>query len=94
MITRTAEQDSALEYIQSVILSYPDADELVAGFDELLANVPAADLDREINNLGHCLMLILKKTAPDMPETIQYGLPFAFAEILRERNGRNSNGDV
>jgi hypothetical protein len=31
------------------------------------------------------LMLTLKKTAPYLSEAMQYGLPFAFIEMLRER---------
>jgi hypothetical protein len=87
-MTRTAEQQSALSYIQSAIK--PHADDLLDQFAEMLADVPAHDLDREINNLGHILMLTLRGTAPDLSEATHYGLPFAFAEMLRERITRRA----
>jgi hypothetical protein len=59
--------------------------ELLDEFEKMLADIPADDLDREISNIGHVLMLTLKNTAPHLSEAMQYSLPFAFVEMLRER---------
>jgi hypothetical protein len=85
--TRTAEQQSALDYIKGAIKSHAEAETALDQFAEMLTDVPAHDRDREINNVGHLLMLTMKKTAPQLSEAIQYGLPFAFAEMLREKMG-------
>jgi len=79
--TRTAEEQNALEQIQATLK--PHVDGLLDDFATLLADVAADDLDREISNVGHILMLTLKKTAPDLSEAQHYALPFAFIEMLR-----------
>jgi hypothetical protein len=85
MKAMTEEQQMALSQIQSAIKSHAETDDLLDNFADLLADVPAGDLDREISNIGHIAMLTLKRTAPQMSEAMQYGLPFAFAELLREK---------
>jgi hypothetical protein len=47
------------------------------------------DRDLAINNIGHLLMLILKKTYPEMSDTMQHALPFAAVELLREKMKAN-----
>jgi hypothetical protein len=61
------------------------AAELADKFAKMLENVPPEDLDRELNNIGHILMLTLKKTAVNMPEAMQFGLPYAFIRLVGER---------
>lgn len=82
-MTRTAEQQNAIYQIQEALGT--DGLKLADEFADMLANTPADDLDREIDNLGHILMLALKTTAPHLSEAMMYGLPFAFAELIRER---------
>jgi hypothetical protein len=81
--TRTTEQEDALIQIQKSLGS--EAIELADRFAAMFADVLPDDVDREVSNLGHLLMLTLKKTAPHLPEATQYGLPFAFIEMVRER---------
>jgi hypothetical protein len=80
--------EQALRAIQSEMTS-PDWIWVMEEFEKLLANTPADDLERECRNLGHCLMLTLKRTAPQMSEAMQYGLPFAFIELLRTKMKAN-----
>ena len=77
------EQQKALHEIQKTFS--PEILELLLDFERLLADVPADDLDREIINLGVILRETLQKTAPQMPESMQYALPFGFIELLRTR---------
>jgi hypothetical protein len=78
----TQEQCHAIDAIYDAL---PEAGPLLDEFANLLSDVPNDDLDREINNVGHVLMLTLKKTAPELSEAQHYGLPFAFIEKLRSR---------
>jgi hypothetical protein len=64
------------------------AEKLADEFGAYIVELPPDDHDREINNIGHCIYLILKHNAPDLPEATQYALPFAFSELLRERVAR------
>ena len=79
----TSEEQTAMSQMQQALL--PQCLPLLDEFAGMLAGTPGADLDREINNLGHVLMLALKETAPDSSEALQYSLPFAFTEMLRQR---------
>jgi hypothetical protein len=77
------QRQNALLQIQGMLK--PQAGPLLDEFAEMLVDVPDDDLDREINNIGYILMLALKRTAPTLSEAMQFGLPFAFAEMLGER---------
>ena len=46
---------------------------------------PVMDLETACNNIGHLLMLLLKHNFPQMSESTQHALPYAFIEMLRER---------
>jgi hypothetical protein len=83
---RTLEKQRAIYQIQEVLGT--DGIAFADEFISMLADMPAYDHDRAINNMGHLLMVTLKKTAPDLSEALQYGLPFAFTELVRERMGR------
>jgi hypothetical protein len=52
---------------------------------------PVMDLDTAINNIGFLLMLLLKHNFPQISESMQYTLPFAAAEMIRERMQRPRN---
>jgi hypothetical protein len=79
----TPAEQIALHEIQKTFP--PEMVELVGEFEKLLADVPPADLDREINNLGVILRETLTKTAPQMSEPMTYALPYGFIELLRNR---------
>jgi hypothetical protein len=76
--------EQALRSIQAEMTS-PDWIWCLGEFEKLLANTPAEDLEREVNNVAHCLMLTLKRTAPQMSEAMQYSLPYSFSRLLLER---------
>jgi len=82
---RTPEQQRAIYQIQEVFgtSGIGPADEFIS----TLANTSADDVDREITNMGHRMMLALKHS-PNLSEALQYGLPFAFVELVRERMRR------
>jgi hypothetical protein len=69
----------------------PNGLALLEDFATMLADVPEDRLDGEINNLGHFIHLVLKRSSPDMSESMQYSLPFAFTELLREKMRRPQN---
>ena len=73
-IKRTVEQQRALDYIQDTIR--PHVGEMLRDFAELLADVPKDDLDREIDNLGHCLKLAFDQVSPKVPESVRWSLPY------------------
>ena len=80
--TRTAEQQLALDHIKDALR--PHVDEMLREFTDLLEDVPANDLDREIDNLGHCLKLAFDQVAPHVSEPLRWSLPFGFTLLLRE----------
>jgi hypothetical protein len=41
-----------------------------------------------INNIGHIIKLMMKHTSPELTESVQYSLPFAFIELLRDKMKR------
>jgi hypothetical protein len=76
--------EESLRSIQAEMTS-PDWMAVLTEFEKLLANTPKYDIERECDNIGHCLMLTLKSMAPDMPEATQYSLPYAFTRLLRDQ---------
>jgi hypothetical protein len=77
--------DEALSELQADMLS-PEWIFLVEETEKLLANTPAEDTDREISNIGHCYLTMLRFSAPNMPETHKLGISYAFTELLRSRS--------
>jgi hypothetical protein len=77
-------QEQALSAIQAQMTS-PDWVWLMDEYVKLLADTPKDDIERECDNVGHCLMLTLKRTAPQMSEATAYGLPYAFSRLLLQR---------
>jgi hypothetical protein len=54
-------------------------------YEKLLSATPADDLEREVNNVAHCLVLTLKRTAPQMSDDMIYIMPYAFSRLLLDR---------
>jgi hypothetical protein len=87
-------EDQALSAIQAQMTS-PDWTWLLDEYEKMLPkdklfpeHIPATDIEGRCNYLGHCLYLTLKRTAPDMPESSQLGLPYAFSRLLLQRMER------
>jgi hypothetical protein len=79
----TPEEQKALFTIQQSFP--PEMFELADEMATMLKGTPEHDIEREANNIGHILMTVLKKMAPDMRESMQYALPFAFSRLLLQR---------
>jgi hypothetical protein len=82
-------RDEALFELQQAIT--PGGLALVDDFATMLADVPPEDIERETANIGHIIMMILKRTAPQMSESSQVSLPYAFVCLLRERVTERKN---
>ena len=65
--------DSNSEILKSMRIK-PNGLALLEDFTEMLASVPREHLD-EIDNLGHIIHLVVKRTAPDMSNALKISLP-------------------
>jgi hypothetical protein len=45
----------------------------------------------DLNNIGHIIMLMMKHTSPEPPESVQCSLPFASIELLRDEMKRQQD---
>jgi hypothetical protein len=89
MSNDTIERDKALVALQDAIRD--DVSDALDAFAELLADVPAADREPMIfGGIAKDLVKILEETAPQLPESLRWSLPYAFAELLRERLKRTT----
>jgi hypothetical protein len=79
----TPEEQKALFTIQQSFP--PEVIELADEFAAMLKGAPADDLERECNNIGNILMTVLKRAVPQMKESMQYALPFAFSRLILQR---------
>jgi hypothetical protein len=89
--------EQALSAIQSNMTS-DDWIWLINEYEKMLPNdalfpahIPATDIEGRCNYLGHCLYLTMKRTAPDEPESLHLGLPYAFSRLLLDRMRKKAN---
>jgi hypothetical protein len=66
---RTTEQQAALDLITDTLR--PHVGDMLNQYAELLADVPDEDLDREIANRGHCMVLAFDQVAPNVSEPLR-----------------------
>jgi len=81
--TRTFEQQAALDLITDTLR--PHVGDMLNQYAGLLADVPDEDIDREIDNLGHRMVLTFDQVAPHVSESLRWSLPFGFTVLLREQ---------
>jgi hypothetical protein len=80
----TPEQQTALFQIQKTLLENGAAS-LVDEYAEMLKDTPEHDIDRTCNNIGNIIVTNLRKASPQMSESFDYGIVFAFSEMLKSR---------
>jgi hypothetical protein len=89
MNSDTIKRDKALADLQDAIR--PDVSDALDAFAELLGGLPPEDIEPAIyGGIAKDLVRILEETAPEMPESLRWSLPYAFAELLRERLKRTT----
>jgi hypothetical protein len=84
-MTRTAEQEQALLMLQQALpielLVEVDACALM-----IRESCEQAEFEGAANKIGYLIMVMLRHIAPeDMPESLQYSLPYAFSELVKAR---------